>query len=322
MTEEAVVEETQPLLPDTRQENRNEFIGLVLTAISALMFSLMSVLVKLAGNYFPSIQVVFIRSVIQLVLGVLGCLYLKVEPWGPSTVNRWLLVGRGSAGAIGLGCYFFTLINMPLGDGTTIFFMAPAFTSIAAYFALKEQFMGLDGISVIFCLIGVALVSRPEFIFGHTDSPNHYYYDVWIPASAALAGALISSVAYCLVRVVGKRVNFMVHVTYFGAMSTLLSGVILYGFNTPVPVQNWTCEQTGILIGVGLMAFTAQCFLNKGLQLAKAGPATLMRNLDIVFAFIFGVLFFNELPRLTSIIGAILIGCTTAAVALYKYYSK
>ncbi|KAI8924273.1 hypothetical protein BC831DRAFT_310704 [Entophlyctis helioformis] len=292
-------------------------------ALSALGFSVMSVFVKIAGNTFPSTQVVFVRSVIQLICGVIGCLIVGVEPWGPPAVNKRLLLARGAAGAIGLGFYFFTLINMPLGDGTTIFFIGPAFTAIAAFLFLGEPFTVLDAFASVCCLAGVALVSRPEFIFGPPEkaSPDehHFRYPLYIPTIAALLGAIMSSIAYCLVRLIGKRVHFMVNVTYFGLVSTGLSFVLLVAFELPVPVMSWTLEQWGIMLSVGIAAFAAQCFLNAGLQLANAGPATLMRNLDIVFAFLFGLWLFHEVPHSTSVIGAVLIGTTTAGVAFIKW---
>lgn len=54
--------------------------------------------------------------------------------------------------------------------------------------------------------------------------------------------------------------------------------------------------------------------------MAPAGPGTLMRMNDIVFAFAFGILLFHEIPPISSILGATLIvGCTTA-LGLHKWY--
>ncbi|KAI8896812.1 hypothetical protein BC833DRAFT_621805 [Globomyces pollinis-pini] len=319
-------EETVPLLNDleraqSQKNTGSECLGLMLTALSAILFAVMSVLVKFAGDDFNTAQIVFVRSVIQLSLALVSCYFYQVSPLGPSNVNRLLLIARGTSGAFSLGCYFFTLVNMPLGDGTSIFFMGPAFTSVAAYLVLGEPFMLLDIVSVVSCLTGVVLVTRPEFLFGVSDivSPIHYTVPMWMPALAAFAGACSSAFAYIIVRIVGKKVNFMVHVAYFGGMSTIISGIILYGFCSPIPISEWTFEQTVVLLSVGFLAFLAQCSLNKGLQLANAGPATLMRNLDIVCAFIFGIVLFGEIPQITSIIGALLIGGATAIVAFVKY---
>nr|KAJ3419801.1 mannosyltransferase [Polyrhizophydium stewartii] len=296
---------------------RNEVAGLAFMALSALGFSLMSVFVKIAGTTFPSTEVVFVRSVIQMICGIAGCWLVGVAPWGPPTVNRWLLVARGTAGALGLGFYFFTIINMPLGDGTTLFFIGPAITAVMAYLFLGETFTPLDGFALVSCLVGVVLVSRPEFIFGgHVEAVVRlgYTYPRYIPAGSAILAAMILSVAYCLVRVIGKSVHFMVHVTYFGCLSTVVSGVLLWSLEKPIGPEMWSAHDWAVMLGVGIMAFAAQCFLN--------APATLMRNLDIVFAYIFGLWLFHEVPTVMSIAGALLIGLTTAGVAFVKRNDK
>ncbi|TPX64535.1 hypothetical protein SpCBS45565_g05822 [Spizellomyces sp. 'palustris'] len=319
--------ERQPLLdkPATPQEGSKELLGLSFTALSALLFSLMSVLVKLSGASFPFLQIVLVRSIIQFVLGAISCLYLGVAPWGPPTLNRAWLVARGTAGATGLGLYFFTIVNMPLGDGMTIFFTGPAFTAILARVVLGEPLTGPDIFASAACLCGVALVSRPEVLFGSPADTHHSAsgdtHTSWA-ALAAFAGALMSAVAYCLVRKIGGRCSFMVHVTYFGAVSTILSGIGLGLFQDAVPLGEWTRLQWLVMLSVGLSAFVAQCFLNAGLQMANAGPATLMRNLDIVFAFIFGLVFFHEVPQVTSVLGASLILAATATVAGLKWWRR
>ncbi|TPX61666.1 hypothetical protein PhCBS80983_g00895 [Powellomyces hirtus] len=328
--------ETEPLLgrPVTAAVvgASREVLGLSFMALSALLFSLMSVLVKLSGNNFPFLEIVLVRSIVQFSLGVGGCIYVGVRPWGPAGFNRLWLIARGTAGATGLGLYFYTIVNMPLGDGMTIFFTGPAFTALLARVTLGEPLKPIDVLATLACLIGVVLVSRPEFIFHDSDHNHHQDADAphhggkhhatspWA-ALAALGGALMSAVAYCLVRKIGTRAHYMVHVTYFGAMSTLISGVALFYTATPVPLPQWTLAETAMLLAVGVSAFIAQCFLNAGLQMAHAGPATLMRNLDIVFAFVFGSVFFGETPRVTSIVGAAIILASTASVALFKWWT-
>jgi drug/metabolite transporter (DMT)-like permease len=317
--EEAPLITSEDIITIKDTAGSRELMGLIFMAASAVIFSTMSVLVKYTGNYYSSFQIVFSRSLIQMILGLCCCIWLKINPLGPQGLNKYLLIARGAFGSIGLALYFFTLINMELGDGTTIFFTGPAITAIAAHFFLGEPLFTSDMISVGVCLLGVVLVARPGFLFGANALFSEYPYPTWIPALAAFGGAISSAGAYCVVRLVGGRVHFMVHVFYFGLVSTIGSGLVLI-FTNQMLFHDLTFYKVGLLISVGLLAFIAQCFLNAGLQMANAGPASLMRTLDIFFAFIFGVVFFGEVPMTTSVIGASLIAASTASVALYKYY--
>jgi drug/metabolite transporter (DMT)-like permease len=307
--------ETQPLLL-VDNHNPNQALGLFYAALSAFIFSIMSLFVKFSGETFPTSEIVFIRSIIQWLLAVATSYFLNVNPFGPPEVNKWLLLARGTSGALSLACYFYTLTHMPLGDGTSIFFISPAFVAISARIFLGEVFSFIDMIGTGLCLIGVVMVSRPEFLFGKGNHDYPYTVNPMIPAIVALVGAFISSFAYCIVRIVGKRVHFMVHVHYFGLVSSAFSGIAML-YEKPKTMSN--IQDILCLIAIGLTAFTAQGFLNASLQKASAGPVALMRNLDILFAFLLGTLYFSEIPQWNSFVGAALIGATTGSIAYYKW---
>ncbi|KAI9144849.1 hypothetical protein BKA69DRAFT_1108808 [Paraphysoderma sedebokerense] len=324
--------ESTPLLPsavgnDNSSSTHSELFGLLLMSASALFFSSMSALVKFSGLTYPPFEVVLARSLIQFLLGAMGCLVVGVNPFADRDV-RLLLIARGTAGAIGLGLYFWAIINMELADATVIFFTGPAFTTLFAYLALGEPITVLDIICTVLCLGGVILVGRPSFLFPHpSDSEpgsqsfeSVHLSDLSNPSAtpqnqrvlatfAAFFAAIMSAIAYVLVRKAGRhRAHYFHHVTYFGLMSTILSAIVLFTVESPrLPTSAF---DIGILLSVGLTAYIGQIMLNKGLQLSPAGPGVLMRNLDVVFAFIFGVLLFKEVPRWTSIVGgAVIVGC-------------
>ncbi|KAG2177946.1 hypothetical protein INT43_003193 [Umbelopsis isabellina] len=307
-------------LSTDHSRRKKEILGLLLMTLSALGFSVMSLCVKLGGVVFPSFEMVFARSLVQLVLGLAGCAILKVNPLGDKKVRGWLVL-RGLAGSIGLSLFFYSLTVLPLADATVIFFLGPIFTALLATVALHEPFSLFDGICATFCLVGVVLVSRPEFLFGKAvlhvqemDAESERIFAI----ICAVIGAMMSAVAYVTVRKIGKGAHFMVHVVYFGALSSALSPIGIWGFQHFVMPE--TFNDYLILVLVGTFAFLGQCLLNQGLQMAPAGPGTLMRMNDIVFAFLFGILLLHEIPTLSSILGAaVIVGCTTA-LGIHKWY--
>ena len=60
--------------------------------------------------------------------------------------------------------------------------------------------------------------------------------------------------------------------------------------------------------------------LNRGLQLEKAAPAALMRNVDILLAFLFDYAIFGQQPRVLTLLGGLLVVLSTAGVALAKWW--
>ena len=71
------------------------------------------------------------------------------------------------------------------------------------------------------------------------------------------------------------------------------------------------CTVTGAL---------AQVSINRGLQLEMAGPATSMRFLDIVLAYIWQVFFIKEGTDMYSIIGGTLVTICIFMISLKKYF--
>ncbi|KAG1146709.1 hypothetical protein G6F37_000288 [Rhizopus arrhizus] len=269
--------ETTPLIAQQKQPHhkRRELVGLLYMTLSALGFSSMSLFVKLSGTSFPSFEIVFARSSIQALFGLLCCALLKINPLGEKGVRKWLFF-RGLAGTIGISLFFFSITQLPLADATVVFFLGPAFTAILAAIVLGEAFTLFDGICSVICLIGVILVSKPQFLFGQTDESNNTQATSdWIRLFAifcALLGAFMSAVAYVIVRKVGRGVHFMVHVVSFGSISTVGSLIGMFAFQEPIMPRSG--YEISMLLLVGVSAFIGQCFLNQGLQMAPAGPGS------------------------------------------------
>ena len=72
----------------------------------------------------------------------------------------------------------------------------------------------------------------------------------------------------------------------------------------------------------GLSGVFGSLCLNRGLQLENAAPAALMRNVDIVFAFIFDAAFFDEHPTPLTLCGGFVVLLSTGGVALAKWWSS
>ncbi|KAI8357980.1 hypothetical protein B0O80DRAFT_370923, partial [Mortierella sp. GBAus27b] len=299
-----------------------ETLGLIYMTLSALFFSVMSLLVSLTAKALPSFEVVLFRGAIQAVLGIGACRYLGISPWGPPNQPkiRFLLICRGLAGSIALALFFFSLSVMPLADATVIFFLGPTFTAILARLVLKETFGLVDALASIVSMVGVVLVSKPSVLFpadGHQPSVDDRLR--LLGAVCAAVGAMFTATAYLIVRIIGKeRAHSMQHVVALGVVSCLVSPIGLYtlqgGFVMP---QGWAMW-IGVL-ALGILAFLGQILLNNGLQMAPLGPGTLMRMNDIVFAFFFQITVQHETPDLYSCVGAFLVMLCTAGMGLNKW---
>jgi len=171
--------------------------GLRFMVATAFCFSVMSLMVKVLGKRLPTGEIVFVRCAVSLVLSYLMVRAAGIPMWGN---RKFFLVLRGLAGFCALFCFFHAVTKLPLADVTVIHFTNPVFTAILAAAFLGEPMGRRELVGLPLCLIGVALVAQPSFLFGE-GARN---LDMTAVA-VALGAAVFSSVAYTTVRGLGER---------------------------------------------------------------------------------------------------------------------
>lgn len=302
----------------TDEERReNELKGLLLLILSSFLFTIVSVIVKLLAPPFSSFEIVFARTSIQFPLGLLGCCLLRVNPFGKKGVRRWIFI-RALTSSIALCLFFYSLTKLTLIEATVIFFMGPIFKVMIASILLNESFNVVEGFYSIVCFVGLLLIAKPGF--GGFSSILNEDYERSFAIACALAASLMSALAYLTVRKVGQGTHIMVHVVYFGIVASLLSlpMLLLRLQEFIMPQKNW--HELGLLLMIGLIAFVGQFFLNRGLKMAPTGPVTLARTTDVVFAFLFGMIIFKEIPGFYTLLGSSLVVGTTTLMSMYRWH--
>ena len=273
-------------------------------AYGAFWFSVMSLLVKLAGQRLPSIEIVLVRAVVTLALSYALVRRAKLPIWGN---RRSLLVFRGLLGAAALTCFYFSIVHLPLAEATVIQYTNPVFVAIMAGVMLGEKLGRRELIGVAASMAGVLLIARPAFLFGSGAplDPAH--------VAIAVAGALFSATAYVTVRKLRDIDHPLVVVFYFPIVTVpLVLPFAIRGWIWPTPVE-WL-----ILMAVGIATQIAQVYMTRGLQLEPAGRATAVGYLQIVFAALWGVLLLGERPDRWSVLGAAIIIGGTLLVSLTR----
>lgn len=189
--------------------------------------------------------------------------------------------------------------HMPLADASVVVFSVPVFVAIFARIFLKEPCGPFHVLTVTLTLIGVVLITRPPLLFGGASVPplaapsDRARTDMW-GAAAAFAATLFGANAYVLLRAL-KGLHFAVVMCNFGAfalMQTLGVSALLGALCVP------RCGFDRLLVvALALLSFGGQILLTLSLQLEQAGPVAIARSADIVFAFVWQMVFFNETPN-------------------------
>jgi drug/metabolite transporter (DMT)-like permease len=294
-------EERQGTRPDGRGLVRLP-LGLRYMAAAAFFFSVMSLLVKVAGQRLPTQEVVLARSFVG---ALLSWAVLRARGVSPLGHRRGLLLVRALLGYGALSCFFHALVHLPLADATVIQYTNPVFTALLAAVLLSERLRVREVALVLASLAGVVLMARPGFVFGGLEERLDL-----AAAAIALLGAILSAGAYVTVRRLGASEDPLVIVFWFAALSTL--GAIPFTAMRAVPPTpfEWLA-----LAGIGVVTQLGQVFMTKGLRLEAAGRAMAVGYMQIVFAAAWGAIFFAEFPDAWGLAGALLIVLGTFGIA-------
>jgi drug/metabolite transporter (DMT)-like permease len=273
---------------------------------SAFYFSLMSLLVKAAGERLPASQLVLARAIICLALSWLWLRRAGLSPWGH---HPGLLVLRGLFGTVGLICFYYTLVTLPMAESVVLANTSPILTALLAALVLREAVGWRLVVAVAFSIAGVVAIARPSALFG--GGPLAHEAADPLGVAIGFAGAAASACVYVLIRRIRDRESPLVMVFYFPLVTLPLA--------LPFAVASWvwpTPAEWLMLLGLGLATQMAQVHMTRGLVLVPAGRATTVGYLQVVLAAMWGALLFSEVPDLLTLGGAALIIAGTVIVAV------
>jgi drug/metabolite transporter (DMT)-like permease len=213
-----------------------------------------------------------------------------------------LLLGRGLTGAIALSLYFYTIQNMPLATAVTILYLAPIFTVVFAIFMNKEKPNNWQWPCLALSFLGAALMKN----FDPRVSLFHF--------SLGITAAIFAGLAYNFIRKLKGKADPHLIILYFPLITIPLS--------LPFTIKYWVTPSQNeiiLLILVGLLTQLAQIFMTKAYLLEKAAKISHFNYLTSIFAFLTGILFFNEVLNTLSIIGLVLV---IIGILINDYFSK
>ncbi|KAJ1446950.1 hypothetical protein M885DRAFT_544608 [Pelagophyceae sp. CCMP2097] len=285
------------------------------------MFSIVSVFVKVAAQELHSLEVAWLASVVRWA-GLVVALKIDGASPMPRPEVRALVGGRCFFGALGFGCATYAFGALPLGDASSILFSSPAWATVMAFFVLGEKIDAVGVGAILASIGGVVLVSRPSFLFGHADGAS----GGGGASLVTLLGSLSAAATMLLIRVIGKRGGehpaVMSHASALFNVLVAPVALVIFpnAFLSITGPKRFSLFPTALCcFGAGAFGIGNQYLSNWGTQKAPVGLCSMMRNMDVVFSFIWQILFFRAVPNLSSVAGAAVIVFCSGVTALRQY---
>jgi drug/metabolite transporter (DMT)-like permease len=267
---------------------------------SALLFSVMAAFVRYVSDVTPLGEVVFCRSffaVIPVMIiyawrGELAAAFRTSRPFGH--------FGRGMISVAGMFSNFAALARLPIVDVTTITFASPLITVALSAWVLKERVRVYRWSAVAVGFVGVVVMLWPHldlarYTSGATSAAS-------LGALFAMISAFTNAGSVVQTRRLTDTETTSSIVLYFSIFCAL-GGLLTLPFGWIIP----NLPQLGALIGLGVFGGLSHILLTESYRYA---PASLVAPLDytaLLWAFLIGYWFFDELPTATVYAGSAIV---------------
>ncbi|MAC79489.1 MAG: EamA family transporter [Rhodobacteraceae bacterium] len=266
---------------------KNNLRGVAFALAAYGIFSTHDVIVKTLGLSYSTFQIIFFGVLFSFPLVMLMLMRDKTQgnliprhPW-------WTALRTVSAVISGI-CVFFAFSALPMAQVYAIIFTMPLLITVLSIPILGESVGPHRWGAVAVGLLGVIVVLRPG---GGAD--------LGLGHLAALTGAFFGALAAIIVRKIGQEERSAVLLLYPMMANFIIMAIAMPFVYEPIKVE-----------GLGLQGVMA-CFAFFGglclIQAYKSGDAAIvapMQYSQMIWAAIYGGIFFDEVPDTVTWIGA------------------
>lgn len=282
--------------------------GIVSLCIGVLVFSLQDPIIKAVSDRYPVMEVMAIRSIVALPILMfivrrdVGLAALASRRFGLLTLRATTLFASYTA-------YYLALAALPLADAVALYFMAPLFIMLLAGPYLGERVAWQSVVTVSVGLVGVLLMLRPG---------NSMFE--WAALLSLLSAALYGF-AQLTARKLGSTESSTVMSFYQNGaylLCAIVAGLVFtiadIGEVTHPSVRFLTrawvwpnAVDFMMMASCGFIASAGMILLSQAYRLAPANIVATFEYTGILWAPLWGFLFFAEVPQGTTMMGAALI---------------
>ena len=260
--------------------------GIAFGLLSYGLFCLRDAGVKWLVATTPVWQIMFFHSLTVLV----GTIALGGRPLlrrAIATPSKWPLSERALLMLASWLCYFTAARSLPLGQLTTLYFIAPLLTVAMAGRLLGERTTPARWAAVGIGFAGVMFASDP---FGVTAS---------LPTLLVVSAAAMWAYGVILMRRIARQETSLLQMLFGNTVFAVASGIASVAtWHAPVGIE------LPLLLAVGLFGGLAQFAVYEAARSVPASVLATMEYSALLWAFLLGFAIWGEVPVATVLVGA------------------
>lgn len=271
-------------------------LGIGLKVAATFAFTLMAAIGRELGDEYPVGQIVFFRSAFAF-LPIAALMLMAGHGFSMlATKNPLSHLRRAFTGVCAMFTYFSALTFLPLADVTAISFASPLIVVALAAVMLGETVKLYRWSAVAIGFLGVLIMVSPHL--GDGDAMP----DATIGIALSVVNAFLVAFTMIFIRMMSTTESALSIAFYFQLAATCVSALTL-------PFA-WVWPDAGdaaLLVLVGILGGFGQLFMTNGYRFAQASTLASFDYVAMVWAILFGWLFFQELPAVAVYVGAAIV---------------
>ena len=280
----------------------NNFIGIFFGFAGYTIFVFLdSIIKKYLVQDYPVLEINFYICLFSFIPITIALQF--VSGWGVLINNKvHIQLLRGVLGLICAAIIINSFREHAFSEIYPILFSAPLILTVCSYFILKEKVGPRRIIAVLIGFIGVLIVSRPGTI--------HFTLSLFL----LFIVAILISVNVLLIRMYANNQSSIAFAFYGFLSGLVLSALFAYKVYVPLkPFDIYIFLICGIIAGTGGLCISAA---SKMLESSIFAP---LQYFQLIAGFVFGYLFFSDLPDFYEITGSLIISISGLFI-IYREY--
>jgi len=271
------------------QFKSKESIGILFAITAYFSFSLLDALQKTAIINHSIFQLIFVKYLFVFFLSLFEAKRKKNDNFYKSN-NLKLQILRSLLSIIESGCFILAIKYLSLANAHSVGALAPVIIVALSAIFLKEKVSVKTWVAIFVGFIGVLIILRPTSSIFDVKS--------MIPLVAAFFVGLYQVVT----KISSKYDAPEVSLFYSSIIGMMITSLLALNFWQPINMESYV-----IFFGIGLFFSLGFYFQINALSKARASIIQPFHYTLIFWAIILGYIFYDDIPDLFTITGAVII---------------
>ncbi len=290
-------------LAKTASRQKMNIYGSIFMSLAMLGYISNDTIIKYFANELPISQTIFIRGVFVTILIASFCLKKSAFKQSIRSDDWPLVIFRSVVDLCATFLFLTALFNMPLANASAILQTLPLTVTLVGTVMLGERLGLYRTFAILAGFVGVLLIIKP-------GSSGFNSYSLF-----AVGAVLFITVREIVTRKISPKSSTLLISLITACTITLIGGA--GGFIT----QNWVLITFNTLFGLMLASifiFIAYYFSIPAMQYGDISFVSPFRFTLMIWAVIFGFVFFKEIPDNITILGLVII----VGAGILTYYRE